>query len=552
MRIKDAKYKLSQLKSDAQNWLPVWKELSDRIDNSRGRFDEGTPNDGKKINPKILNSVPKRSLNTLAAGMLSGLTSPAQKWFRTGLANTDLMEWDPVKSWLEKVDEIMMAVFGMSNIYNSFHSSYLELGQFGTACGIIDEDYDRVINTKVFTCGEYYIGLNSKGQVNELGRVMNMTALQIVEAFGLNSTKGEEKKDLREAYEKGSNKFFTVYHLIAPNKNRVPGKIDNKNMPYSSTYWLSTSGDDDMPLHVGGYNENPIFCPRWDVVSSDKYGRGPSWFALADIKQLYKMEKNKLLTLDKIGDPPIQASADATINTLPGGISRYNPTNPNSGVRPVYQVNSELNAQQAMIEQTKKDISDAFYVDLFQMLKNIDRAQITAREIAERHEEKLLQLGPVLINLEREQLNPIVERVFGILLRNGMLPPPPKELQGQDLNVEYISPLAMAQKMIEAQSIERTVGFIGNLATVKPEVMDLLDTDEAARIHSRLGGSPAKIIRSKEVVDQIRQGREKQMKAQALMESADKAVQIAKNASAVTTKDGSNLVDRVMPPQEQA
>ena len=94
--------------------------------------------------------------------------------------------------------------------------------------------------------------------------------------------------------------------------------------------------------------------------------------------------------------------------------------------------------------------NQAFNVDLFMMIANSGRGQMTATEVAERHEEKLMMLGPVLSRLNEEVLRPLIERCFDILARQGQLPPPPEELRGQKLSVEYTSMLARSQRAIRA------------------------------------------------------------------------------------------------------
>jgi hypothetical protein len=549
-----AKSRYKNLKDDAVNWQPQWIELRDYIDTSRGRFYEETPNQGKKIDhTKILKSTAKKSRNVLAAGMLSGLTSPAARWFRLSIGDPLLMQDEGVGRWLEEVEEGMLNIFRTSNIYDAFYNVNLELGQFGTGCGIIDEDPVRGINVRHFTCGEYFIGNDHRGDTIELSRIMNMTPQQIMERPSFNKDNIPTK--IKDAYATGMTTRYKVIQLITPNTNRQTGKIDNLNMPWASKYWLHESNDEkkDMFIEESGYNENPIFCPRWEVVSSDTYGRGPGWDALGDVKQLYKQERNKLLALDIITDPPlyVNASTVGPINRLPGGITRFSEASPNNKILPTYQINPNLQSHQAMIDITVQDIKENYFVPLFKMIQG-EKREITATEIARRHEQDLMELGAVLNKLERGELNPIIERVFGIMLRNNMLPPPPPVLQGQDINIEYISPLAQAQKMVQATSIEQTVNYIGTLAAVKPEVLDILDADELVYKLADMRGAPKVILRSRPQVAIIRQQRAQQEQAATTMAAAEQGADIAKTASEAKTQDGKSILDRFAQPQATA
>ncbi|TIN81210.1 portal protein, partial [Mesorhizobium sp.] len=70
---------------------------------------------------------------------------------------------------------------------------------------------------------------------------------------------------------------------------------------------------------------------------------------------------------------------------------------------------------------------------------------------------------------------PVIDRTYAIMIRNNMLPPPPPDLHGQPLKIEYISILAQAQKAVATGAVERGFAFAGQLAAVKPDVLDKLD-----------------------------------------------------------------------------
>ena len=129
---------------------------------------------------------------------------------------------------------------------------------------------------------------------------------------------------------------------------------------------------------------------------------------------------------------------------------------------------------------------------------------MTAREVVERHEEKMLALGPVLERLEWELLTPAIERIYTIMEDAGKIPEPPEEIQGQELKIEYVSILAQAQRMMGLKSVEQLVSFAGSLAAVSPEVMDVIDMDTAVREYGDMVGSPQKILRGEKDVQALR------------------------------------------------
>jgi len=498
------------LKQEAQLWTPAWKEIQRYISPTRGFFDDAEPNQGKMIDHKtILDGHAARTLNTLASGMTSGLTSPSRPWFKLGLADKDLAKFEPVKEWLAIAQDRLMSVFSTSNIYGSLPVIYAETAGFGTGALIILRDYKDVIRARNFTIGEYVLGIGPDGRVDAFGRKFWYTAGQLIREFGIENVSDQA----RVAYENHRpDQKFRLIHLIEYNEAIIMGDPMFQGKKYRSVYWEEGTPQDRF-LRVAGFNDFPVMAPRWGVTTTyDVYGRSPGWDCLGDVKMLQKMQRNSLIALDKVVDPPVQGDANVTdqINTLPGGMNKTSAVSPNAGLRAVYQIQPDFAAIEAKIQRTQEAIGKSFYADLFLMISQADRPNMTAREIVERHEEKLLALGPVLERLESELLDPLIDRSFNILLEDGLLPPPPQELSGVDLDVEYISMLAQAQKMVGTTGIEQMVAFIGNLAAANPQALDKLDTDEAIDHYSDALGTPPKVIRTKEEVDAIREEKAKE------------------------------------------
>lgn len=528
MKRKDFESRFTALKDEAQSWMSTWKDISTYECPTRGFFDGQTPNQGKSLDhKKVLDGTAHRALRVLAAGFASGLCSPSRPWFRLGLADANLMQIQAVKEWLETVQQRMMAIFSKSNIYGVLYSMFEELGAFGTAACAVLEDFADIIRGRSFTIGEYYLGQGPDHRINSFAREYSMTVGQLVKEFG------EEKvsRRVRDLYKRGTvDTWFKVRHLIEPNDERVPDLPDAKNMPYRSLYW-EVGGDGDDFLRVSGFEEFPILTARWHPnTTSDIYGRGaPGWLALGDAKMIQKKVFKGLVALDKSIDPPTQgdASVDGQVNGQPGGYTRTSSMAPNAGARALYQIQPDIGAMDQSIERTKADIKETFYADLFLLLDQIKSGGRTVVEVTERVTEKLRQLGPVLESVESELLDYLIERTFKMMLRLQLIPPPPAECQGMEMEVTYISPLAAAQKMVATQALKEHANFVAGLATVDEEVRDTLDFDEMARENADALGVSPKVNRSKEAVLQLRQGRAQAQKAaqagQAMALMADKA-----------------------------
>lgn len=536
---------MQSLNTERSSWQSHWVELQQNILPRRGRFLVSDVNYGGKKNSAILDNTATLSARTLAAGMMSGITSPARPWFRLSPPDPDMKEFAPVKDWLYKVEQLMYEIFAKSNLYNALHVLYGELGTFGTAPIFIKEDFNDVIRAYPFTVGSYYAGIDDRLTVNTIYREIPMTVINVVREFGI----GNCTDSTRDLYRKGSyQEWIKVIHAIEPNPGRDVNKVDNENMPYRSQYWEEGSNHEKY-LRKSGYHEFPVMTPRWEVLGNDVYGRCPGMDALGDTKQLQIQQKLKGKGIAKQIDPPMVGSSALQgkgSNTLPGGVTYTDITANGSGFQPAYQINFNLNDMKEDIYETQQRIRRAYYEDLFLMLSQSDRREITAREVEEKHEEKLLMLGSVMERLNDELLDPLIDRVFNICMRAGILPPIPEELRdGGDLKVEYISIMAQAQKMVGTSSIERLAGFTGQLAQFDPGVLDKLDADQMIDEYADMLGVPPTVVNSDEEVESIREQRMAAQQQQQQLATAQAGADMAKTASETDTGDGENLLTQL-------
>ena len=270
----------------------------------------------------------------------------------------------------------------------------------------------------------------------------------------------------------------------------------------------------------------------------------PQPLVQAMLERLVAMRKAE--AIDYKTKPPVQvpvAYKNGGLDLLPGGVSFVDAASPQGGVRTAFEVNLELNYLLEDIQDVRGRINSAFYADLFLMLANDTRSGITATEVAERHEEKLLMLGPVLERLHNELLSPMIDITFNKLVRSGALPPPPPELQGDNLNVEFVSTLAQAQRAVAVGNMDRFVNTIGAVAQVKPEVLDKLDADQYAdALADALGIDPSLVVADEKVAI-IRQQRAQAQAAAQQQEQAPVMAQTAKTLADTDTQGQNALTD---------
>ncbi|HEE1885091.1 TPA: phage tail protein, partial [Klebsiella pneumoniae] len=525
----------AQLTNDRSSFDPHWRELSDFINPRGSRFLVTDVNRDDRRNTKIVDPTATLAARTLSSGMMSGITSPARPWFKLATPDPDMMDYGPVKLWLEVVQRRMNEVFNKSNIYQSLPLLYASLGNYSTGAMAVLEDDSDVIRTMMFPIGSYYMANSARGSVDTCFRKFSMTVRQLVMEFGLNNV----SDSVKGMWDSGNyESWIEVIHAVYPNIDRDTAKLNSKNKPVKSVYY-EVGGDSDKLLRESGFDEFPIMAPRWEVNGEDVYGSScPGMIALGQVKALQLEQKRKSQLIDKATNPPMVGPSslrNQRVSLLPGDITYIDQVTGQDGFKPAYLVNPNTADLLADIQDTRQIINSAYFVDLFMMLQNINTRSMPVEAVIEMKEEKLLMLGPVLERLNDECLNPLIDRTFSIMARKNLLPPPPDVLQGMPLRIEYISVMAQAQKSIGLSSLSSTVGFIGQLAQAKPEALDKLNVDQAIDAFAEMSGVSPTVIVPQEQVEQVREQRAQQQQQQQMVAMGMAAAQGAKTLSEAQT-----------------
>lgn len=534
----------SQLKTERASWVPHWMELSTYLLPRNGRYFQQDRDRGAKKNNSIYDSTGTRALRTLAAGLMSGLTSPARPWFRLGIDDEDLMKAQPVKVWLDQVRMIMLGVFSKSNTYLTLHSIYGDLGCFGTSAAILMDDFDKVIEHYHSPNGEYCLGTDYRGNVNTLTREFQKTVGELVGEFGYDNC----STTVRNLYDRADyDQWVSIVHVIEPRSIRDMTKMDQRNKRYASCYFELGRDREEQYLSEGGMDSFRALTPRWDKMSGDIYGMSPGMEALGDVKQLQHEQLRKANAIDYQTKPPLAiptSMKNRNVDQLPGGLTYIDTAGPSQKIESLFNVNLNLSYLLEDIQDVRARINSAFYADLFLMISQQPAdGNMTATEVAERHEEKLLILGPVLERLHTELLNPLIELTFERMVATDMLPPPPPEMQGADLNVDFISTLAQAQRAIATNGLDRFVGSLGMVSQFKPDVLDKFDSDKWADVYSDALGVDPELIVAGDQVALIRDQRAKQQAMVAAQQHANLAADTANKAAGAIKDSGVNPYD---------
>ena len=517
------------LRVNRYSWWVHWRELADYILPRRYKW-LITPNQmarGSPINQHILDSSGTIAARNLASGLVSGKSSPTQPWFRLKIGKIDSTQTGPVSLWLAECERLMYLIFAESNFYDAIGVFDFDLVVFGTGAMLVYEDFKTVVNFINPCLGEYYVDIDNKYRPSVFYREFTMTVDACVREFGIDNV----SPSIRELYNgtDGANltRELIVAHSIEPNDDGRAREFGfDPAWSFREGYWEwggTTGPQGGSPTPTGflrrkGYHEKPSIIGRWDIVSNDPYGRSTGMDALPDIKQVQLETRRKAQAIDKMVNPPLVADIqlkNSPANLTPGGITYvagYAAAG-KPGFASVYETKFPIQEITGDLEMVKARVAQVFFNDVLKVASQYEtRSNVTAVEWDLRKSEALVMLGPALERIDNEVLKPIIERVFNIANRAGILPSPPQEVQGRAMSIEFVSMLSQAQQAAAAGGIERVLGLAGNIAGVDPSVMDNIDVDYAFDKYSSLLNNDPKMIRSPDALTQIRQQRADQQR----------------------------------------
>jgi len=517
------------LQSQRSNWEKHWQELADYMLPRKADIVKKRTQ-GDKRTDLIYDGTAIHAVELLASSLHGMLTSPSTPWFSLRYRDQRLQRNDAANEWLEACLDQMYQHFNRSNFQQEIHELYYDLVVFGTGSFYVEPMMDGLR----FACrhiAEICISEDASGRVDTVYRKFKLTARAISMQFPNAKLPAQIEKDI----ENDPYKEHEIIHAVYP-RGDSNGKLA-KDKPIASVYYMC---DGLGLLSEGGFDEFPFMVPRFVKDSVSNYGRSPAMTALPDVKMLNKMSETTIRAAQKQIDPPLMVPDDGfvlPIRTTPGSLNFYR-----SGTRDrlePLQIGANNPLGLNMEEQRRNAIRQAFYVD--QLLVGQTQT-MTATEVLQRNEEKMRLLGPVLGRLQAELLQPLISRSFALLLRSGLLPPAPEELQGQDIDIEYVSPLAKAQKLTDLQSMLRGFEIMMQVSQVAP-VMDYLDDDKLVQYLVEVTGMPARIIKSDaEVARMRREQAEAEAEAQARQIQAENAANAGQAAPAVKAASEAGLI----------
>ena len=504
---------------------------------------EGTP--GEKRMSKVYDSTGIHANQLLSAGLFSLLTSSANPWFEIRPVYAEDLENREIALYLAIVSRCMYHELNKASagFVTAMHEGYLSYGAFGNMTIFVDESLEQeslsFLSLPLYEC--YYVQ-NKQDRVTTLYRKYKRTVEQLVLKF--------EKERLSEATQKlaDDNKIdqpVECTHIIMPRESASlisPRAVD---APYASAY---IEMKEKHLINESGFRELPFMASRFYKSSHEVYGRGPGHSTLPDVKMLMRVAQVTIRAAQKTTDPSLllpDIGFLKPLRTTPGGLNFYRKGRVNLktdiGELPSGNPGIGLEYAQSLHER----IREAFYVDQLQLSQG---PQMTATEVLQRTEEKLRLMGPLLGRVQTELLGPLIERVYGLLQRSGRFPEPPESLHGLPLKIVYTSPIARAQEQVQANGLARMFGVLQPIMELKPDMLDIFNTDEITRGTAEMFSINPKFLNAQKDVDKKRAADAKaaqdRMDAENLKDKGAGLKSVAEAAGAATELDLTDLAEQ--------
>lgn len=524
-------YEVADLKNQRSSYEVQWGDVADFLLPYRLRLNLTDYNRGDRRNTRIYDSTANVAVRTLESGFTSSATDPASQWVKFVTKDHERAQYGPHREWLDELGALVMNVLQGANTYTTLPTMTGNMAGFGTGVIAVEEDFKgKVIHTRTYPTGSYWLGQDEQGVVNVFYREWRMTVRQLYLQFG---EAGEFSDYIKNLIDQSRwETYVDVGHIVMPNEDHDRDDPRAKAKPWYSC-WMELGNEqlqsrNDKFLRESGFASFPFMCGRWEQQEGETYGIDcPGMTAIGDIKGLQIGERREGQLIEKginphwIGAPELKGRDHGF---LPGQVT-FLEERGGTGIvprlRPLHEVNPAfLPAMEEKQMQMRERINKAFYYDLFSMFDTLPDKQRTATEIMERKGEKLNKLVKMYATYTAQVLSPFIDRVVDIIYKQQLIRPAPLDLQGQDLKYEFIGILAQAQKMMRVQPIERLFGTVGQIAAVKPDAVDKIDIDQGIDEIADGLGVPASVVNSDEKVMAIRAQRAQAQQAQAAAEQA--------------------------------
>lgn len=508
---------------------PSLQELSEYFAPRMSRFLVTDINKPIKKSKKILDSITITSVKNFASGMQSGATSAATRWFKFQMKRKKLNAINEVKVWCYQQEELQRRILAASNFYQNMLGVYKQLGSYAFSCLLMEPDYQTVVNFKLLPIGSYRYAKDHRGNVDTLCRNFKESAKNIVEKYGYDNC----PQAVKDAFDNNNDSWFEIVYFVEPNKEYNKKSPLAKHKKFISVTYLA--GENTF-LKISGFDRFPFAVFEAEVNGEDNYPSNcPAIEALPDTRQLMMQVKEYSKGLKKIVSPlykgPASLQKNKGLNDASGQIIWEDENG--RGISPIYEVPPQIIQLEQNNEKLRQTIKEHFYNDLFAVILNTAERGRTATEVNEIKEEKMVLLSPLLDQVHKG-LHCVHDWIFFETIETGIMPEPPEMIQAEELETEFVSSLALAQKVKGIATIERYTTFVANIAnTYDPTVLKKANVDKIVDDYADIANVNPEYVVPTEEVNKYRKQKQQEEQQQKQMQALQQGTEMIKNMGGV-------------------
>lgn len=544
----------TSMESQALNFRTRWQDCANYIQPRKGNIltilSPGAPQ-----TILLWDTTAEQALMVYAAGLVSFLTPPGERWFRldprSKNASADL------KEWFDDASEKMAQEMASSQFYEVWHEDCLDGGCFGSSLLRVDEhvdDRENILGFVNIPVGTFYWSEDNRGRISKITRKWKWTAQQAADEFGAENLTERLKKAYLSTDVATSNQEFNFIEMVAPRKKAdiIDGPTTPDRRPFECVY---VCVEDSAVIREDGYYENPYAGCRTMRSNNEVYGRGPGTQAMPNIKECNRIKEDRAVIRERMAKPSWIMPDDTAYepDNRPDGVTFWNAAQGKEYKPEQLQMRNNIPEMTEELEEERQMIRDYFFNSMFKLLTSQEEMarEKTAYEVSQMVAERMILFSPIFGRITQEKLNPMLYRVFSAMYRNGRFKPLPIGVDpaSVEFDVAYVSKIALAIKAIQNQALATAIQLIQSMIAIDPTVVYLLKAQDSARQVLSNAGVPAAWIRNpaqvKALADKQQQEQERLQASQAALAGSQTIKNLGPQAQSGATK----AISAAAPPQ---
>jgi hypothetical protein len=493
------------LKGNRSTWERHWQELAEYVLPHRSDF-TSKRSLGEERLEMAFEGTAMRALKRFASQIHNVFTPMGAEWFKLTTGITQVDQQRDVQLWLENATKIIKHHISRpsSNFHSAIYQYYLEAGAFGTGIIFVEDIPGIGPRFRNFPLSDCILAAGGEMEIDTVFRVYKQTPKDLVSRYAPETL---PEDIVKKGYGDKMLEEIDVVHLVTPSwtlREFLPEKWEK---PYVAITYLK---DKKHVIQIGGYDEMPYICARWERSDREIYGRGPAWEVLPDMRLMNEVEKVYLKGVQKAIAPPMFVPDSGLLDpldTTPDAINYYN-----VGIGGKDMIFPAPNAGRVEYAQDLSakligSIKEGFFLDVLELpgptAPDGDVMRFSATEVSVRMRQRMPVLGPLLARQETEFLDPLIRRTVNILMRSMMLGPMPAVLEDVGYRIEYLNPISISLRSGEVNSMVQLFEMIMPLAQIDQTIPMYFDTQRILKNTAEVLQVPPSNLRSEEEVQEI-------------------------------------------------